>query len=134
MNKVCALLIALLVLPSCQHQKHGGARKKHSHVQESLARLADIPDVPMYVHVKNVLKDDENPNQTQIICTFGTGIKRQDLKKFYIEEMERLGWGLLLESAMQDIILVFHKPDGRYCVVSVQGQSELVVTICKAGD
>lgn len=134
MNKVFVLLAGLLLLSSCQYQKQSKTRKEHSYVQESLARLADIPDTPMYVHVKNVLKDDENPNQVQIICTFGTGIKRQDLKKFYIEEMERLGWGLLFESAMQDIILVFHKPDGRYCVVSVQGRSDLVVTIYKAGD
>lgn len=128
MQKVAFFVVALLMLSSCHYGLRLGRKAQRFELQESIARISIIPDVPLAVSIVNIVKSEENPNDLQIFCHYGSMLKKI-LKSFYIEEMERFGWNLIHQCDGQELLLLFENPQGITCVVSIRDKKQLVITI-----
>lgn len=124
-----AFVSVIVMLSACQKnmQKH---QNKALQLQESVARLSEIPDTPLHVVIQKVLKSEQNPDNLQIFCEFSK-MPRNDLKSFYMGEMERLGWKLDAEYEGMEHLLNFSKPDGSICLLSFRDKHQLVITLIK---
>ena len=121
-------ILAMITLSSCSANRTFKKSVDKTLLQESIARLSNIPDVPIGVYVRNIVKSDQDPDSVQIFCHYGS-MSAQDLKCFYFEEMERVGWKLKAEHAGVEYLLYFAKPSGDICIVSIRGCQQLVITL-----
>lgn len=120
------LLVLLFFLASCSKQLK---KREVLELQTSVARFSQIPDAPVYATVKKVVRSEKNPDDAQVFynCQGLTGL--QDIKLFYIEEMERSGWQLDLEYEGHEVLLEFSKPSGMVCHISIRSKNNYVVTL-----
>ncbi|MBM18148.1 MAG: hypothetical protein CL947_03735 [Epsilonproteobacteria bacterium] len=128
MYKLLALHLFLLCFTGCCMQTLSVKKTKQNNVHELLARMSDIPDMPFSVKVTDCSKSESNPNSVQI-----QGIYRQssqsDIVDYYIEGMERCGWDLKSSYIGDEAILLFSRPSGTYCSISVRRKRQLCITI-----
>lgn len=92
-------------------------RKKLSareQAQQIEARLVDVP-IPVAVKPIAVSFSDRGNKLLSYIST----LPAQEIKKFYIQEMERFGWKQEYYFEGDEMLLSFKKPD-RFCSVSVR--------------
>lgn len=120
--------LAVLSFSSCRYKLISDKKNQNVLLQESIARLACIPDVPLGVQVQSVIKAEQDPDSVQLFCRYGA-VAQKYLKSFYIEEMERIGWKLLSEHDGEEVLLLFEKPSGAVCSVSIRDNKKLVVTL-----
>lgn len=134
-----ALFAMLLFFSSCH--KHLPSQKMHESeqsrnaqaLQESVARIVDIPDVPLPIIIKDITYASLESDQLQIYCDLA-GMNRSELYAYYEGEMERLGWSLQGAYDGQEGLLIFVKPGGSLCVLSIRDQGRMVITIIKKKD
>lgn len=126
--KSISCVVLLLALSSCGYKSSLKKSTDKALLQESIARLSNIPDVPLAVQVRNIVKSEQDPDSVQMFCHYGS-MSVQDLKSFYVEEMERLGWKLQAECNGLESLLYFAKPLGDMCVVSIRSHKQLVLTL-----
>lgn len=129
MRYLLGVSVFVLLVSSCSYKapfKQQSVEKIS--LQESIARLSSIPDVPLGVQVKNIIKLENDPDSLQVFCYYGS-MKAKDLKIFYNEEMERIGWRLIAEYDGAEILLNFEKPSGIICVISIRMDRQLVITL-----
>ena len=128
---MCAML---LMATGCQKQYVKKSSKKQHAVslQESIARLSDIPDAPLETVALKVVKSEQVPDNLQIFYSFDS-LSKRDIKTFYIEEMERLGWQLHFGFDGDEDVLEFVKPSGIVCLVVIR-KSSFVITVVKLKD
>lgn len=138
-KKFVALLMMIVFFSSCQknvlkkQQKNVFLQQEIEALQESVARLSDIPDVPLPVMIKKIENTNAEQDQLQIICDV-YDISRADLYSYYEGEMERLGWQLQGSYDQQEGLLVFVKPGGSLCVISLRDHQQMIITIMKKKD
>lgn len=130
------LILSLLVATGCQHKKSTQQsylkQKEDSFaLQESIARISDIPDGPVGFKVKEVEKDESNPDNVRIEykAKRKEAVQLEDIKKLYCSNMELLGWDLTSIFEGQELLMLFEKPRGKKCVVSLRRDGCLMVTI-----
>lgn len=138
-NSIQLFLVALF-LSSCQKielkkRPSDLARKQEEAelLQESVARLSDIPDVPLPVIIKKITYAQQDSDQLQICCEMA-GIDAEELCSYYEAGMERLGWSLQSSCNAQERLLVFVKPGGSLCVISLRDNQGMVITMMKKKD
>lgn len=78
------------------------------------ARLVDVP-IPVSVKPMAVSFGDRGTK----LLSYSSTLPAQDIKKFYIQEMERFGWRQEYYFEGEEMLLSFKKPD-RFCSVSVR--------------
>ena len=101
-------LILFLMLTGCAMQKK--IKPTHyEHYQEIIAKFADLPDAPFQAELESIAISDQSHEQVQIFYTGNLSIC--DMKDFYQQQMERLGWELFAQSDIQDCILYYTKPE-----------------------
>ena len=83
-------------------------------VEQVEARLIDVP-IPVFVEPVSVSYGDRGTKLISYISTLSS----KEIKKFYIQEMERFGWRQEYYFEGEEILLSFKKPD-RFCSVSVR--------------
>lgn len=138
-KNIVRLSAILLFFSSCHKKLPSGKideleqRRNALMLQESVARILDIPDVPLPIIIKNVTYASSESDQLQMFCDLA-GMSRSDLYAYYEGEMERLGWSLQGAYDGQEGLLVFVKPGGSLCVISIRGQNDMVITIIKKKD
>ncbi len=132
------LLGSLVVFSGCgQHKKEAlkkksrQARQSQLFLQESLARIPDLPDGPFGFEVKKMISDDQNPENVQIFyqALDKETVNCDQIKDSYCSDMELLGWKLASVFEGQDMILVFVRPSGNMCVISLRQGGKLVVAL-----
>ena len=96
-------------------------------------RLSDVPDAPLHVVVRSVVKSEQTPDDLQVFYEYGS-LGRQEIKNFYMEEMERLGWRLNFEFEGAELLLEFIKPNGMLCIISFRNKNSFVMTMIKKKD
>lgn len=126
MLKILGVASLILFLPSCHIPKKEAQKMA---MEESIARLSMIPDVPFGIEVLDVIKSKSNPNAVQVICKYTISQSIEDLKSFYLQEMERLGWKLQAEYEGNEIILLFVKAEVYSCMISIRKKQEFVITL-----
>lgn len=83
-------------------------------IRQLEARLVDVP-VPVSVTPHAVSFGDRGAK----LISYTSILPVQDIKKFYIQEMERFGWKQEYYFEGNELLLSFKKPD-RFCSVSVR--------------
>lgn len=138
-KKILTLYVTLLFFSSCQKNlsKKGVCDVEQYHdaraLQESVARMLDIPDVPLPVVIKNITYASPESDQLQICCDMA-GMNKVELYAYYEGEMERLGWSLQGAYDGLEGMLVFVKPGGSLCVISIRDHKCMVITVIKKKD
>lgn len=92
-------------------------RKKLSakeQAQQIEARLVDVP-IPVAVKPMAVSFSDRGNK----LLSYNSALSAKEIKKFYIQEMERFGWKQEYYFEGDEMLLSFKKPD-RFCSVSVR--------------
>lgn len=111
MKKIVVAFLSSLFLASCIKD-----HSKTVDVQECEARLTDIA-VPLEGKpIKKLLGHQ----------TFVYSIKKDidQLRAFYEQEMERLGWNLIGSDNHHETLLIFDKPH-RICSISIRGTRDV---------
>ncbi|MFA5998531.1 MAG: hypothetical protein WC747_00725 [Candidatus Babeliales bacterium] len=138
MNKSLSFFIVfscmvLLVVTGCQHKKTKVVSRQDSFaLQESIARLCDIPDGPVGFKVKEVEKDEGNSDNVRIEYKARKKevVQLEDIKKLYSCNMELLGWNLTsIFDGQDELLMLFERPRGKKCIVSLRLDGCLIVTI-----
>jgi hypothetical protein len=83
-------------------------------IQQIEARLVDVP-IPVSVKPVSISLDDRGYKLLSYISI----LSFPEIKKFYIQEMERFGWRQEYYFEGQELLLSFKKPD-RFCSISVR--------------
>lgn len=100
------------VLPSkAKKHKKLSAREQAQQIE---ARLVDVP-IPVAVKPVDVSFSDRGNK----LLSYNSTLSATEIKKFYIQEMERFGWKQEYYFEGNEILLSFKKPD-RFCAVSVR--------------
>ncbi|MBI2352655.1 hypothetical protein HYV11_00235 [Candidatus Dependentiae bacterium] len=98
-------------------------------LQESLAKLSDLPDIPLSIKVQKIEFSQLSTKGMQI---FGNLLSNSwfDIKEYYEQEMERFGWCFLSEyKAESNELLVFSRPNGCLLMLSYQEAKQIVITV-----
>lgn len=132
MKKELLFLGILSCFVACRH-KGQKIDKKTFELQASLARFSEIPDAPIYVKVRDIVRSLLHPEDVQVFYDLGKADK-VEVKDFYIEEMERRGWRLHAQYDGLEYFLEFVRPSGMICIVSIRDKQKMVVTLLKKGD
>lgn len=127
-------LMSLLVLTGCKHKQKSVLTKndKAIFLEESVARIADIPDAPLGFEVKQVVQDLFSKPSTQIVYQAKSSnfSKMQDVEKSYMRDMESLGWRYSgCFQSEKEIIMIFERPRGKKCVAILNDSGVFKVTI-----
>jgi len=142
MKNIQMFLMLFMCLAGCQKNIQQKQKKQQEQVaqkveidplQETIARLSDIPDVPMSTTMQKIEQSDRDLNQVQIFCDVGS-VGWKELCDYYENEMERLGWSLQGRCDLQVGLIVFVKPSGSLCVISMRSQKGMVITLLKKKD
>lgn len=136
-NKIFILFLAVAFVSGCQNKKAALVKaskpKKQDKLflQESVARISQLPDCPFGFDIKKIVVDENNPENVQLYyqATDKESIDYHQVKDSYCSDMELLGWNRTCEFDGQDLILVFVKPSGKTCVISLRSGGKLVVAI-----
>ena len=83
-------------------------------VRQIEARLVDIP-IPVSVKPVSVSLGDRGCK----LLSYTSTMSVKEIKRFYIQEMERFGWRQEYYFEGQELLLSFKKPD-RFCSISVR--------------
>ncbi|MFT6765810.1 MAG: hypothetical protein ACJAZS_000704 [Alteromonas naphthalenivorans] len=83
-------------------------------IQQVEARLVDVP-IPVSVRPAAISHDDRGYK----LLSYESSLPSAEIKKFYIQEMERFGWRQEYYFEGQELLLSFKKPD-RFCSISVR--------------
>ncbi|MCX5923673.1 MAG: hypothetical protein NTU89_03865 [Candidatus Dependentiae bacterium] len=136
-NKILILFLSLVFIGGCQNKKAALVKpqkqKKQDKLflQESVARISQLPDCPFGFEVKKIVTDENNSENLQIFyqSTNKDLIDYRMIKDSYSSDMELLGWNLSYEFGGPDLILMFVKPSGKACMISLRSGGKLVVSI-----
>lgn len=138
-KKLTVLFFMILSFSACQKKTlkkeafDVELEKEAQVLQESVARISDIPDVPLPVVIKKIIYAPQDSDQLQIFCDM-TGVDKIELCSYYEAGMERLGWDFQGFCSAQEELLVFAKPSGSLCVLSLRDNQRMVITIMKKKD
>lgn len=115
-------------------RQYDGIEKSNVDLQEMVARLTQIPDVPLGFEVFQVVYDDVDVENVQIQYRLtkknASAVDLVQLQKVYQADMELLGWNCLkCFNTEQSIFLLFNKPSGSYCQVAFDQDKILKVTL-----
>ena len=127
--------IFIFLLSGCQKKQNINNKQPEIYkLKEFIAKLIDIPDVLMQCKIKKIIESEEDLGQFQIICDCNN-INQIDLTNYYKAEMERLGWNLQsIYDETNEVLLVFLKPSGSTCVISLREKNQLYITIMNKKD
>lgn len=139
MKRWLLLCLPVFFLSACQKKRlsnsFGGiSRKKDSEKnQEIIARLSDIPDSPFSIVLEKAKYSVQRPDQYEL--WYNTrAMSYEHIKSYYAVQMELLGWklqGLYDGIDDQEDAYVFVKPNGSWCLLSLRGNGQMVLTILK---
>ncbi|HSW76771.1 MAG TPA: hypothetical protein VLG50_06985 [Candidatus Saccharimonadales bacterium] len=133
-----SFFIVLFFAAGCKHKQTAIIPKQDPlALQELLARLSDLPDVPYGYQVKKIEKDQRNPDSVFIEYQANKKdcVQHEDIKKMYYSSMELLGWNFVSEFQGQEILLFFERPRGKKCIISLRQDGYLIVfVLSKKGD
>ena len=134
MNKSILIFstILLLVTTGCRHKKIAvGYTQDSFALQETIARLSDVPDTPVGFKIKKIEKDESNPDNVRIeyLAKKKDLVQSEDIKHLYCSNMELLGWNLIAMFDGPDLLLLFERPRGKKCIVSLHRDGYLMVSI-----
>lgn len=132
LKKIFFSAFVLLSFSACQKRVAIKKTDRNSsyELQESIARLNDIPDLPLQARVQNVMPSQQNSEDMQIICDAGL-LGWDDVQNYYEQEMERFGWDLqALYRSDRESLIVFRKASGSLCIISLKDK-QLVITKLK---
>jgi len=135
--KTLAVCVVLMFVSGCQNKKNAHKKssypKKQEHLflQESVARISDLPDGPFGFDVKKIVKDDSNKENIQIYYQAKNkeAVDYNEIRNSYCSDMELLGWNLASMFDGEELILIFVRPLGKTCVISLRAHGKLVVAI-----
>ncbi len=101
-------------------------------LQESIARLSDIPDAPMQVTIQKIVPSLVDSDGIQIFCNSGL-LHWDDIKNYYEQEMERIGWIMQYEYQADGIesLMIFIKPSGSLCMISLRNKQLIITKLIK---
>lgn len=114
--RLSIVIYCLFLLMGCSLKKKNHQSPILYEHQEIIARCSDLPDTPFQVKLKNIVVAPENYDQMQIFYT--TTLCVQDIILYYEQQMERLGWQLLVQSNLQDVFLCYTKPK-KFCSILI---------------
>jgi len=131
------LFVLLSMFSGCQNKKTVNkkmsrlAKQSQMSLQESLARISDLPDGPFGFQVKKMITDQQSPENVQIFyqALDKDTVDYNKIKESYCGDMELLGWKLDSVFDGQDMILVFVRPSGKMCMISLRHGGKLVVVM-----
>jgi hypothetical protein len=136
-NKILSLFFSLVFMGGCQSKKQALVKPQRQKkqdklfLQESIARISQLPDCPFGFEVKKIVTDDNCSENLQIIYQSIDKelVDYHLIKDSYCSDMELLGWNLSYEFEGQDLLLLFVKPSGKTCMISLRSGGKLVVAI-----
>ncbi|MFH1644429.1 MAG: hypothetical protein ABIA74_04615 [bacterium] len=114
-------MLFLFVLSSCSKEKNQNFVDQNSYNREKLAKYSDIP-VPLGYEFLDIKKNilSQNCDNSDYLCLIGQRDLDKSLK-FYLENMEILGWDINNFSNQNEALLVCNK-QSRSCVISIRGE------------
>lgn len=127
-NVICFILL-LLTATGCGMQKKMKNSDFLQH-EEVIAKFTDLPDTPFQVQLQQVAVSQKAREELQLFYTFSMSV--QDLIAFYHQQMERLGWELIVESNIQNCLMHFVKPT-QFCSVLITENDLSIYVGCKKG-
>lgn len=107
MNKLLALLF-LLCLSGCA-KKPVQKKPLLSGHDELIARISFLPDTPFFAEVEQFSEDPSCRYNVIIRYRYQTDI--ESVYSFYMKEMERHGWHMLMRVDAQDKVMTFTRPN-----------------------
>lgn len=129
------LVFLLIFLPGC---RTGQIKKDHITAHELQARCIDLP-FPLDITIQNKGTFSENENRAQFFITYTTNLSFAQLKKFYLAEMELLGWHEQALFEQPDSLLVsrlacfvFDRP-GKVAVITISTLNKKLLVQCCMG-
>ena len=129
-----AVFVGLIFLSGCKQP----VKDNHITAHELQARCIDLP-FPLDITIKNKGIFSENENHAQFFITYATNLTFAQLKKFYLAEMELLGWHeqALFEqpdssSGSRLACFVFDRP-GKVAVITISTFNKKLLVQCCMG-
>ncbi|OQA36251.1 MAG: hypothetical protein BWY54_00165 [Candidatus Dependentiae bacterium ADurb.Bin331] len=114
------ICLALLLLPACNKRQ---LLKKNELIEVHEARLFDVP---FYIGAFDNVSLHDQDGTEQI--TYFARATSSEIRYFFCQEMERLGWLNVVEFTGPEQILVFKKPSS-WSVVTIEKQSSNMVHV-----
>ena len=103
---------------------------KNKELEETVARMTQIPDVPFGFRLHSVILDQSNTDNLKILYhpKKSAKIDLEYLKKDYMTTMETLGWDFINQFESQhEFLLNFVKPGNIWCQVRFDQNNMLTV-------
>ena len=125
-----------MLLPGCLKKQSKAmiirSSAKISQLEESVARMTQIPDALFGFRLQAVIPDQIHEENVQIVYhpIKGSSIDAAMVKKYYEIEMEVLGWQVA--SAYQsadELLLLFSRPKNIWCQVMLSHENILTVLL-----
>ena len=116
MNKLLVLTLVLF-LSGCNSGKNKGFKPRRKQHDELVARVSSIPDTPFFAQVEEFSEDPES--MYNLIVRYRFSEDASTVKDFYLEEMERSGWNVVVNINGSDKILLFEKPK-LACIIEIR--------------
>lgn len=140
-NILCFLCI--LAFAGCAGKKEHSKMKMNLDdaklLQETVARVTHVPDVPFGFKVLKIMHDTTPSLELNVVSDniqivyqpFKTAkIDNAVLKKWYETEMEMLGWDCMSQfQTDQDILLIFKRPGNVVCNIVIDLQHMITITL-----
>lgn len=133
------VMFGLFILPGCSRKQQKAmivkSCQRTTQLEESVARMTHVPDVPFGFRLQAVIPDQANPESVQIVYhpVKGVSIDSDVVKKNYEIEMEILGWQLVSTfESMEELFLMFKRPGNVWCQVVLSHENILTVMILQS--
>ena len=109
MNRITLLLI-IVVFSGCTQKTPRKAVVAQAAVRydELVARVSSIPDTPFFAEIEGFEEDAQS--KFNLIVRYRFSGEIDAVKDFYLKEMERSGWMLVMDVSAVDTVIVFAKP------------------------
>ncbi len=134
--KILLSLLVCFFISGCS-RKHSKAiiikpSQDITHLEESVARMTQIPDAVFGFRLQAVIPDQEHEENVQIVYhpVKGSLIDLEMVKKYYDMEMEILGWDLVSNfKSTDELCLLFSRPGNVWCQIILSHENILTVML-----
>ena len=93
----------------CSEKAHKAIKMRGRSQEEIVARISSIPDTPFFAHAESFSEDSSSMYNVVIRYRYKENLDA--IRDFYLTEMERAGWSLIMQVNADDIVLTFDRPD-----------------------
>ncbi len=117
-RQVCLLAGLVFLLSTCGGQKKTTSRRHASSREESAFQEARLSDIPVLLGAQRIEnKNNVTVQSGQKALLFSSNLSQDEVRNFYEQEMERMGWRQVGWFTGKEDFLMFEKPHNNALVV-----------------